>query len=542
MLTSWLTFTAVLVSSANPERAAIGRGTLTVTPTCRVKGHLEAELTLNCGDGKNAGVVQYWHTPFGYYKTPGFHSKLDPVFMHHDGSLVVPNSSILHIGLYYCLLQHTEGSTLWPYQLHIGHDNPKNRDHSEHKQSDDAFRFRRDVESLKEQQGGVSDGVFAGAVAASVLLTFVLGFSAGALSRTHVLRCLGAITMKFRSSDQQQTDTSDRSSVTMITLPPIYDNQAFEMERVWDDADSANCGAMETTNSSSTSSPPAKPQRSFREKRQEEQETTAYLEGCDYRKEEQKAMEEEELVAGRSLEENDKECAGEAEEEEERQISGLYLSGEDGGRQTNEDECSEGEEERDEREEEVQEAGEQDNRSKEDGEERTEGEEKACGNREKGSEEKEEVDDGEQERRDGKEEEDDGEQEKRDEKEEEDDGEQERRDEKEEEDDRQQKAREEDRETDISNEEDETDSKREGPSSSPGPRRRVIRLYQYDESGQRYRHLPEPAPSEPGPAPKLKQRSLSLTRLNAIMAAASAGPMDTRETGREERPHFHMEI
>lgn len=55
MLTRWLTFTAFLAGSANPARAAIGQGTLTVAPTCRVKGHPEVELVLNCGDGKNAG-------------------------------------------------------------------------------------------------------------------------------------------------------------------------------------------------------------------------------------------------------------------------------------------------------------------------------------------------------------------------------------------------------------------------------------------------------------------------------------------------------
>lgn len=50
MLTRWLMLTAFLAASANPERAAF-----TVTPTCRVKGHPELELTLNCGDRENAG-------------------------------------------------------------------------------------------------------------------------------------------------------------------------------------------------------------------------------------------------------------------------------------------------------------------------------------------------------------------------------------------------------------------------------------------------------------------------------------------------------
>lgn len=138
-------------------------------------------------------MVQYWHTPFGDLQPPASHSELDPVFMHSDGSLVVPNTSILHSGLYYCLLQHAEGSTLWPYKLHVGHNNQKNQEDSEYEQphsSCGAFRFRRDVGSEAERQQGVSDEQFAGAVAASVLLTFVVGFSAGALSRTRVLRCV----------------------------------------------------------------------------------------------------------------------------------------------------------------------------------------------------------------------------------------------------------------------------------------------------------------------------------------------------------------
>ncbi|KAI4814925.1 hypothetical protein KUCAC02_005101 [Chaenocephalus aceratus] len=229
MFTRWFTFTAFLC-------AADGRGSVSVAPTCRVKGHPEAELTLNCGDGKKAGVVQYWHTPFGNLQTPGFHSNMDPVFMLHDGSLKVPNPSLLHRGLYYCLLQHTEGTALWPYELSVG----QRRDEEEQEHSGgeerDEFRFRRDVGSLEEMQAGVSDAHFAGAVAASVLLTFVVGFSAGALSRTPVLRCLGNLSTRFQR--QRTTD----SEVTMATLSPMYDNQAWDS-----DADSAHCSTMETT-------------------------------------------------------------------------------------------------------------------------------------------------------------------------------------------------------------------------------------------------------------------------------------------------------
>lgn len=111
--------------------------------------------------------------------------------MHQDGSLMVSNASILHSGLYYCLLQHTEGTTLWPYELHISQNNQKNQEHQEHEwpSSRNAFRFRRDVGSEEERQAA-SGGQFAGAVAASVLLTFVVGFSAGALTRAHILRCV----------------------------------------------------------------------------------------------------------------------------------------------------------------------------------------------------------------------------------------------------------------------------------------------------------------------------------------------------------------
>ncbi len=265
----------------------------------------------------------------------------------------------------------------------------------------------------------------------------------------------------------------------MTTLPPSYHSYTFDIEQV--------------TGSLTTLSPPTKPQRSFR-KKWEAQETTAYLEGCDYMEEE----EEEEAVAagGGSLDEKSKRCDGEAEQK--REFSGFYLLGEDGGSQTETDEEIDGRESKEEnkewrQEEEVEEAGEQ-----EDGEEGRGSEEVAGSDKEK-DEMREDEKEG----------------------------------------DNRDKRREEDEETD-----DETGSTTGEPASSPPrPGRRVIRLYQYDEDGQRYCHLPDPVPNEPGPAPRLKQRSVSLSRLNAIMAAASAGPLGTRETGREEeRPHFHMEI
>lgn len=217
----------------------------------------------------------------------------------------------------------------------------------------------------------------------------------------------------------------------MTTLPPTNENPASENDQVVHN------------NSATNLSPPAKPQRSFRHKREEDEppETTAYLEGCDYK-------EEKESRSGR-----------------------LYLIGEDGESQSETDEDEEdkhGSKSREKmgmvQEEEEAVAGEE-----------KDGETEISRDSEKSSFESEDKDTG------GKTQE-------------------------------------------VTN---------QGalPPSPPRPARRsrVIRLYQYDEDGQRYGHLPDPGPDAPLPAPRFKQRSVSLTRLSAIMAAASTGPLDQRQ-------------
>lgn len=338
-------------------------------------------------------------------------------------------------------------------------------------------------------------------------------------------RCLGAVATGLRSpwKPRRQTDVPDHGSVVTRTTPPQrYGNQAFEMEQVWEDSSETHV-TMETT----IVSPPPKPQRSFKNKQQEEQETTAYLEGCDHMKEE-KETEGVEEVAGRSLEERSQGCDEETKEEEERE---LYIL-EDGRSQTetDEDEYSEEGEEKDGRESRKEKKEWRQEKEAEEAHEQKRSRDRGEGRR--GSEEEEEVRGNKEKGRDGKTEEEGSREEK-----ERDDGEK--------------KRSKEDGETDMSSEDNETGSKKQEdterrgttggePASSPpsrGRRSRVIRVYQYDEDGQRYCHFPDPAPDEPGPAPRLKQRSLSLTRLNAIMAAASARPLE-----REERPHFRMEI
>ncbi|XP_061636836.1 uncharacterized protein LOC133481763 [Phyllopteryx taeniolatus] len=250
----------------------------------------------------------------------------------------------------------------------------------------------------------VSDELFAGAVTAAVLLAFVLGFSAGALSRTQILRCLRAVTKRLPSPRQRRPD------ITMTTLS----GQPSSL-------------SSPSPSSSLSSSPPAKPQRSFRDKRGEDQEeennaaSAAYLEACDH-VDEGKGNEEERREEGEMQEEND----GKREEDE--------REGDD-----------------------------------EDGERNNKDERK-------------------------------------------------RKDEK--------KNRRDDEDEDVSgqsSQSDDEDPKQEVESSSSCRPSRVIRVYQYDRDGRRYGHLPTP---EPGRAPALKQRAASLTHLSAIMAAASAGPMD----------------
>lgn len=307
------------------------------------------------------------------------------------------------------------------------------------------------------------------------------------------LRCLGAVTMWLRSLQKQkyQTDMSNWSSEA---------TQDIEMEPV-------------DTRFSTALSPPAKPQRSFRIKQQEEQGTTAYLEGCDYMQNGQKIMEE---VGGKSLEKMNTVCERETEEEDVE----LYLAGERGGEsETDEDTCSEQGEEKErgksteetkEERQEVEKKGEQEYmRNNEQKGKRSE--ETGNSNKDKGRDDKMEQEKEWKEMKYGE-----------------------------------SKSREENRETDNCSKTETQEqammksgiTEGETVSSPPqlGRRSRVIRLYQYDDEGQRYCHLPEPSPDEPGPAPK--HRSISLTRLNTIMAIASARPLDTRETDRKETAHI----
>lgn len=60
----------------------------------------------------------------------------------------------------------------------------------------------------------------------------------------------------------------------------------------------------------------------------------------------------------------------------------------------------------------------------------------------------------------------------------------------------------------------------------PARRSRVIKLYNYDEDGQRYGHIKEPDDNIQG-APQPKQRTRSLNRLSAIMSSVETPDLST---------------
>lgn len=327
-----------------------------------------------------------------------------------------------------------------------------------------------------------------------------------------------------------ENDVPDYASgVSMTTISPVFNSHVVAIEET------------ESMTSSTASVPPAKPQRSFREKRQDDREIIDHLKGCegqtvgeeeaeetveamnqDFRRETEEEEEEEERERGsekmriqecNTKKVNDEEwglpkgkegCDEEREEQEEGgglQDLNKFSDGET--EFTPIEECEEtkineeigeqvqkeGEEKRNTFTENNGESSGQENRSRE-------------GEPGRGNWEEDKGTDGIREEEEGwrEEREYDG---------------------------------------DADGEEEESPLK-EQPPRPPAPRparpSRVIRLYQYDDDGQLYSHVPQPAPAEPGPAPRLQQRSISLTRLSTIMAAAWAGPLDPKGSERAESP------
>lgn len=229
---------ALLIGSA----LCMGVVSLTLSHTSRVRVHKGRSLTLTCMNTTHAGVVQYWHTPFGRVQNSSLHAnQKDVVAMQRDGSLRIHIASPHHSGLYYCLLLAGGQTTLTPYLLTAS--SPQ----------DHAVEHRRAVRSIlgghREERdvAVVSDGVFAAAVTASVVVTFLVGFSSGALSRTLLDRCVNWV----RSLGQERRNHGETVSVAF--------RQDVEQE---DDSASTTSIIMDKV----SPSPPAKTQRGFRGK------------------------------------------------------------------------------------------------------------------------------------------------------------------------------------------------------------------------------------------------------------------------------------
>lgn len=333
------------------------------------------------------------------------------------------------------------------------------------------------------------------------------------VSKILTCRCLGALIAKWRSPESDVPDHA--SEVSMTTMSPVFNNHVVEMHG-------------ETITSSTASVPPAKPQRSFREKRQDEQEMTDNLKGCEGQTEEEEGEEEEEKRGRSSAKMSSQEFDVETKEKDGED------DGERGRRLAEKNHVCKGETGDDEEREEPEDGGGLEGLTKGceketrfypvDGFDETRtNEETEEQVKKEGKEKKEAFTEKEEENSD---------QEDRSKGERATDGimeEEERR-------------REYDGEEDSEEEESPvTEQPACPPAPRPGRPSRVIRLYQYDDEGQRYSHVPQPRPDEPGPAPRLQQRSISLTRLSAIMAAASAGPLEPRDTERGERSRVQVE-
>ncbi|XP_056140073.1 cilia- and flagella-associated protein 251 isoform X2 [Lampris incognitus] len=321
----------------------------------------------------------------------------------------------------------------------------------------------------------------------------------------------GAVTERARSLRQWVSSTDSTDDNWEVTMTTTYDSEEH------DHVNSVMGNLMETTVSSTASSPPpTKPKRSFRHKQELQPETAeVYLERCD------PAEEEEERGADKERETSSDSLSGENGSSDDQQLS----TGTDKEREENEGRTGHSWEENGglrEEEEKVEgmkvagkasQQGREERKVEEVGEDSVEREVEEVGRRREAAEEPEgesrssgednrsrsSADAGDDDGSDGG----GGSEDKH------------------------------ERENSITGSDEQEEGSSPNSSSTPCPARRsrVIRLYQYDEDGQRYSHLPNPAPDKSAPAPRLKQRSLSLTRLNAIIAAASAGPLDT--TGRE---------
>ncbi|XP_018591665.1 uncharacterized protein LOC108924643 [Scleropages formosus] len=139
----------------------------------------EGPLTLPC-----PGQRLSWYTPFGRWENSSVQDSRAPVVLMSNGSLRISQPSCHHTGLYYCLLQESGGNRILPYRL------------IQAAPSWAAGLRTRKRRGAQAYGDAVPQGQFEAAVTVSVVITFLAGFSLGALSRSFLERCFHRLRAK----------------------------------------------------------------------------------------------------------------------------------------------------------------------------------------------------------------------------------------------------------------------------------------------------------------------------------------------------------
>ncbi|XP_041089255.1 uncharacterized protein LOC121302948 [Polyodon spathula] len=134
-------------------------------------------LKLTCETKNKKGQLLYWQTPFRQHTTTSIYSSEDLTFVLSDGSLNIVRFSAHLSGIYYCVFGYAEEKLITLYKVSL-------MDHGILERG--RLREKREYEQYVEL---VSEEHFASAIAASVIITFLGAFILGAISRSFFNEC-----------------------------------------------------------------------------------------------------------------------------------------------------------------------------------------------------------------------------------------------------------------------------------------------------------------------------------------------------------------
>ncbi|XP_056334679.1 uncharacterized protein LOC130245913 [Danio aesculapii] len=141
--------------------------------------HAGETLTLKCRDSGSEVDSLFWHTPFGQFEGCN-HQNKDPVEICNS-SLKISRATSSHDGLFFCIREDKMSKTITPYRINVIALNPNIKKR---------LTTAREAEVNAET---VSESVFVAAVASSVIVSFLVAFTLGALTRSYVMTCLQTI-------------------------------------------------------------------------------------------------------------------------------------------------------------------------------------------------------------------------------------------------------------------------------------------------------------------------------------------------------------